>query len=100
MTTASPLLLALDLTGTFAFGLNGALTAVKATRLDIVGVLTLGVSPRWVGGSSRTGAHRRLDGRGCPWGGGGSWCTRREQAAPGASPRGGSTSRASDGERR
>ncbi|GLX01442.1 hypothetical protein [Microtetraspora sp. NBRC 16547] len=29
------LLLALDLTGTFAFGLNGALTAVRAARLDI-----------------------------------------------------------------
>jgi uncharacterized membrane protein YeiH len=53
MTTASPLLLALDLTGTFAFGLNGALTAVRATRLDIVGVLTLGVITAMGGGIIR-----------------------------------------------
>lgn len=31
----------LDLTGVFAFALNGALTALKAARLDLVGVLTL-----------------------------------------------------------
>ena len=43
MTTEPPSLLALDLTGTFAFGLNGALTAVRAARLDIVGVLALGM---------------------------------------------------------
>jgi uncharacterized membrane protein YeiH len=53
MPTASPLLLALDMTGTFAFGLNGALTAVKATRLDIVGVLTLGVITAMGGGIVR-----------------------------------------------
>jgi uncharacterized membrane protein YeiH len=53
MTSASPLLLALDLTGTFAFGLNGALTAVKATRLDIVGVVTLGVITAVGGGIIR-----------------------------------------------
>jgi uncharacterized membrane protein YeiH len=35
------LLLVLDLVGTFAFALNGALTAVRAVRLDIVGVITL-----------------------------------------------------------
>lgn len=34
-------LLVLDLAGTFAFALNGALTAVRTVRLDIVGVLTL-----------------------------------------------------------
>jgi uncharacterized membrane protein YeiH len=53
MTTESPLLLALDLTGTFAFGLNGALTAVRATRLDIVGVLTLGLITALGGGIIR-----------------------------------------------
>lgn len=42
MINEPPLLLALDLTGTFAFALNGALTAIRLTRLDIVGVLTLG----------------------------------------------------------
>lgn len=36
-------LLVLDLVGTFAFALNGALTAVRTTRVDIVGVLTLGL---------------------------------------------------------
>ena len=37
----TPLLLVLDLVGTFAFALNGALTAVRTVRLDIVGVITL-----------------------------------------------------------
>ena len=32
------LLLVLDLIGTFVFALNGALTAVRAARLDVVGV--------------------------------------------------------------
>ena len=35
------LLLVLDLVGTFAFALNGALTAVRSVRLDIVGVIAL-----------------------------------------------------------
>lgn len=48
-----PLLLALDLTGTFAFGLNGALTAVRAVRLDLVGVLTLGMITALGGGIIR-----------------------------------------------
>ena len=39
MSAEPPLLLALDLTGTFVFGLNGALTAVRVARLDIVGVV-------------------------------------------------------------
>lgn len=51
--TPSPLLLALDLTGTFAFGLNGALTAVRAVRLDLVGVLTLGMITALGGGIVR-----------------------------------------------
>jgi uncharacterized membrane protein YeiH len=42
MSNEAPLLVALDLTGTFAFGLNGAMTALRAARLDLVGVGTLG----------------------------------------------------------
>jgi uncharacterized membrane protein YeiH len=54
MTTGQPsLLLVLDLIGTFAFGLNGALTAVRAVRLDIVGVVTLGVITALGGGLIR-----------------------------------------------
>jgi uncharacterized membrane protein YeiH len=53
MTTDPPLLVVLDLIGTFAFGLNGALTAVRATRLDIVGVVTLGVITAMGGGIIR-----------------------------------------------
>jgi uncharacterized membrane protein YeiH len=53
MTTELPLLLALDLTGTFVFALNGALTAVQAARLDIVGVLTLGMITALGGGIVR-----------------------------------------------
>lgn len=53
MSTEPPLLLALDLTGTFAFGLNGALTAVRATRLDVVGVVTLGMITALGGGVIR-----------------------------------------------
>ena len=51
--SAESLLLALDLTGTFAFGLNGALTAVRATRVDIVGVITLGMITALGGGIIR-----------------------------------------------
>lgn len=53
MTSEPPLLLALDLTGTFVFGLNGALTAVRAARLDIVGVLALGMITALGGGIIR-----------------------------------------------
>lgn len=53
MDTASPLYLALDLTGTFAFALNGALTAIRVARLDIVGVLTLGIITAIGGGMLR-----------------------------------------------
>jgi uncharacterized membrane protein YeiH len=49
----STLLLGLDLTGTFAFALNGALTALKAARLDIVGVITLGMITALGGGITR-----------------------------------------------
>lgn len=53
MSTEPTLLLALDLTGTFAFALNGALTAVRFARLDIVGVVTLGMITALGGGIIR-----------------------------------------------
>lgn len=53
MTPEPPLLLALDLTGTFAFALNGALTAIRTVRLDIVGVITLGMITALGGGILR-----------------------------------------------
>src|SRR4051794_20009691 len=53
MTTSAPVLLALDLTGTFAFALNGALTAIRVARLDIVGVVTLGMVTAIGGGMIR-----------------------------------------------
>ncbi|PFG30362.1 trimeric intracellular cation channel family protein [Paramicrobacterium agarici] len=49
----SLLLLILDLTGTFAFALNGALTAVRAARVDIVGVIALGMITAMGGGIIR-----------------------------------------------
>ena len=48
-----PLLLALDLAGTFAFALNGAMTGLEAARLDIVGMLTLGMVTALGGGILR-----------------------------------------------
>ena len=53
MDTASPLFLALDLAGIFAFALNGALTAIRLARLDVVGVLTLGMITALGGGIIR-----------------------------------------------
>ncbi|UMG91825.1 trimeric intracellular cation channel family protein [Nocardioides sp. TF02-7] len=53
MDTASPLFLALDLTGVFAFALNGALTAIRVVRLDVVGVITLGMITALGGGIVR-----------------------------------------------
>jgi len=47
------MLLSLDLAGTFAFALNGALTAIRVARLDIVGVLTLGMLTALGGGMIR-----------------------------------------------
>jgi len=49
----APVLLVLDLVGAFAFALNGALTAVRAAHVDIVGVLTLGVITALGGGIIR-----------------------------------------------
>ncbi len=48
-----PLLLALDLTGTFAFALNGAITGLEAAKLDIIGMLTLGMITALGGGILR-----------------------------------------------
>ena len=48
-----PVLLVLDLAGTFAFALNGALTAVRTAHLDIVGVITLGMITAVGGGILR-----------------------------------------------
>lgn len=53
MTTESSLFLALDLAGTFAFALNGALTAIRIARLDVVGVVTLGMITALGGGIIR-----------------------------------------------
>ncbi|MGE2690993.1 trimeric intracellular cation channel family protein [Mycolicibacterium pulveris] len=53
MSTETPLLLALDLIGTFAFALNGALVAMRATRLDIFGVVTVGMLTGLGGGVIR-----------------------------------------------
>ena len=53
MSTEPPLLLALDLAGTFAFALNGAFTAVRLTSLDVVGVITLGIITAMGGGILR-----------------------------------------------
>jgi uncharacterized membrane protein YeiH len=49
----STVLLVLDLLGTFAFALNGALTALGAARLDIVGVVALGMITAVGGGTIR-----------------------------------------------
>lgn len=53
MSTETPLLLVLDLIGTFAFALNGAMTAVRAERLDIFGVTALGMFTALGGGTIR-----------------------------------------------
>jgi uncharacterized membrane protein YeiH len=53
MSTETPLLLVLDLIGTFAFALNGALTAMRAQRLDIFGVITVGMLTALGGGTVR-----------------------------------------------
>ena len=51
--TGTTLLLSLDLTGTFAFALNGATTGVKAAQLDIIGMLALGMVTALGGGILR-----------------------------------------------
>jgi uncharacterized membrane protein YeiH len=49
----SPLFLVLDLAGTFAFALNGAWTAIRLAKLDVVGVVTLGMVTALGGGIIR-----------------------------------------------
>lgn len=49
----STLLIVLNLAGTFVFGLNGALTAMEAEQLDLVGVVTLGMITALGGGIAR-----------------------------------------------
>ncbi|MCV2491170.1 TRIC cation channel family protein [Geodermatophilus sp. YIM 151500] len=53
MSPGPALLLVLDLLGTFAFALNGALTAVRTARLDIVGVVALAMTTALGGGVVR-----------------------------------------------
>lgn len=47
------LLLVLDLAGTFVFALNGALTAIRFARLDLVGVVVLAIVTAVGGGTIR-----------------------------------------------
>ena len=49
----STLLLTLDLAGTFAFALNGSITGLDAARLNIVGMLALGMTTALGGGILR-----------------------------------------------
>ncbi len=51
--TEPPLLLALDLSGTFVFAVNGALTGLRAARLDIIGMVALGMVTAVGGGLVR-----------------------------------------------
>ena len=51
--TAQGLLLTLELLGVFAFALDGALTAMRATTLDLFGVVALGVVTAVGGGILR-----------------------------------------------
>ena len=53
MLSPPTLLLVLDLVGTFVFALDGALTALRVARLDIVGVITLGIVTALGGGIIR-----------------------------------------------
>ncbi|MBB2921610.1 TRIC cation channel family protein [Cellulomonas cellasea] len=53
MTATTTVLLVLDLVGTFAFALNGGLTAIRVAHVDIVGVVTLGAITAVGGGILR-----------------------------------------------
>ena len=53
MPSSPTLLLVLDLAGAFVFALDGGLTALRATRLDIVGVVTLAMITALGGGILR-----------------------------------------------
>lgn len=51
--SAFDVLLILDLLGVFAFALDGALTAIRTARVDIVGVMVLGMATALGGGIIR-----------------------------------------------
>ncbi|MGB7964235.1 MAG: trimeric intracellular cation channel family protein [Propionicimonas sp.] len=51
--SATDFVLIIDVVGTFAFAVNGAFTATRTVRLDIVGVLVLGVMTAIGGGIMR-----------------------------------------------
>lgn len=53
MTADPSVLLVADLVGTFALALNGALTAMRAAHVDVVGVVTLGMITAVGGGIIR-----------------------------------------------
>lgn len=53
MSAESALLLALDLGGTFAFALSGALIAIRVAKLDVIGVVTVGMVTALGGGIVR-----------------------------------------------
>ncbi|MFX4272561.1 trimeric intracellular cation channel family protein [Propionibacteriaceae bacterium Y1685] len=53
MSITAAVVLVLDLLGTFVFALNGALTALRSARLDVVGVITLGMITAVGGGVIR-----------------------------------------------
>ena len=53
MQSIPPLFLVLDLCGVLAFAVNGALTALRLTRLDVVGVVTLAMFTALGGGMVR-----------------------------------------------
>ena len=53
MAAQPTLLLALDLSGTLVFSLDGGVTALWVARLDIVGVITLGMVTAIGGGIIR-----------------------------------------------
>ena len=53
MSTDALVLLILDLTGTFAFAVNGSMTAIRVAKLDVLGVVTLGMITALGGGIMR-----------------------------------------------
>ncbi len=53
MSTDALVLLILDLAGTFAFAVNGAMTAIRVAKLDVLGVVTLGMITALGGGILR-----------------------------------------------
>lgn len=53
MPSFPPLFVVLDLCGVLAFAVNGALTALRLTRLDVVGVVTLAMFTALGGGMVR-----------------------------------------------